>query len=462
MQTVITALVLAFIFRAFMVEAFIIPTGSMAQGLMGAHTTRTCSACGWEYDFLPGRDCFCPNCHLREPLAAENAPLKAGDRILVHKWPFAIGGMFRPQRWDVIVFRCPFDPSENYIKRLVGLPGEAIEIIDGDLFIDGRIQRKTPAAQSQLWFLVFDQRFFPRRDTLAYDGPRWVADGRTHDTTGWTNLDARVIRYQGLDDQQRSIHFRPGNDWRYFQDVYAYNRGTSRSPAPFVGDMRIVTEMTLQAGEGDCLWELIRDDHRFAASVQRSGAVALHLANQDGTWQHLLEAELPPFELQRPYVIEFGHVDYQVYLKIDNRQILATTDAEYQPDRDALLHLQRTQPLQLRIASRALDLDLRGLRIDRDVYYTYVRGQTRRAFPGNMFVLKPDEYFVLGDNSPFSQDSREWTERGFHLPADYRLGTVPVDQIVGPAAFVYLPGLLPLDSEGRWQLPDLGRVRFVR
>jgi hypothetical protein len=79
-----------------------------------------------------------------------------------------------------------------------------------------------------------------------------------------------------------------------------------------------------------------------------------------------------------------------------------------------------------------------------------------------MFVLNADEYFVLGDNSPDSHDSREWVERGVHLPDDYRPGTVRADQIVGEAAFVYLPGLLPEGRSGRWRLPDLGRVRFVR
>jgi hypothetical protein len=82
--------------------------------------------------------------------------------------------------------------------------------------------------------------------------------------------------------------------------------------------------------------------------------------------------------------------------------------------------------------------------------------------PGRPFTLHDDEFFVLGDNSPDSHDSREWTERGPHLPPDYRPGTVLRSQIVGPAAFVYLPGLLRVGPGGRLLVPDLGRTRFVR
>ena len=45
-ESILVAFILAFIFRAFIVEAFVIPTGSMAPTLMGAHMQFTCSHCG--------------------------------------------------------------------------------------------------------------------------------------------------------------------------------------------------------------------------------------------------------------------------------------------------------------------------------------------------------------------------------------------------------------------------------
>jgi signal peptidase I len=464
-QTVLTALTLAFIFRAFLVEAFIIPTGSMAHSLLGAHATRTCPACGWEYDFAPAIDCFCPNCHLRMPLPAEQAGAGAGDRILVHKWPYVLGGFLGPQRWEVIVFHNPADPSENYIKRLVGLPGETVEIVDGDLFINGRIARKTPAAQSSLWFVVFDQNYSPQANASSVAGPRWVAESPAADPgVGWSGLDTRVIRYRGLDDQERSIRFRPSGDRQYFQDVYAYNRGPSRPEPPYVGDMRILAEVTFHAGNGACRWELTRDADCFLAEVQRDGTVSLTLASRHAPGVEVRKGpvSLPPFRYERPYVIELGHVDYRVHLSVDGQEVLGTAEADYAPDLGALRRYRRADPVGLRIEVAGLELDLRGLRVDRDVYYTQREGSSQRAYAGQPFQLKDDEYFVLGDNSPDSRDSREWTERGPNLPEGYQPGTVRAEQIVGQAAFVYLPGLLPSVAGGRLALPDLGRMRFIR
>jgi len=463
-QTILTGIALAFVFRAFFVEAFIIPTGSMAQSLLGAHATRTCPNCGWEFDFLPLGESYCPNCHLRRPLA-QSVATKGGDRLLVHKWPYAIGSLFEPRRWDVIVFRNPSDPSENYIKRLVGLPGETVEIVDGDVFINGHVARKTPAAQGALWFVVFDQNHYPRGQAGSTELPRWVADPPVPETwSGWSGLETRTIHYRGLDELERSIRFAVGHDPEYGQDVYAYNRGPTRPDAPYVGDVRIVAELTVHAGDGACRWELTRDELRFVAEARPDGRVSLAMGRRGSAnaLTKVAQAQLPPRRYGRPYVLEFGHLDYRVYLEVDGREVLSTTDAEYGPDLAALRTIARARPVELRIDAFGLDLELRGLRVDRDVYYTHRDRFTRRAYPGHPFALKPDECFVLGDNSPDSRDSREWDEVGPHLPPDYRVGTVRVDQIVGPAAFVYLPGLLPIDSKALLGLPDLGRVRFVR
>src|SRR5437868_14415587 len=49
-ESILVAFILAFIFRAFVVEAFVIPTGSMASTLLGAHMRFTCKECGYTFD----------------------------------------------------------------------------------------------------------------------------------------------------------------------------------------------------------------------------------------------------------------------------------------------------------------------------------------------------------------------------------------------------------------------------
>ena len=159
------ALVFAFVFRGFIVEAFKIPTGSMAPTLRGDHFEVACTQCGYEYDVnhTPGNrqifeiDFRCPSCGNHQKLFVEPT---GGDRILVYK------GLYHftdPKRWDVFVFKNPTEPHINYIKRCVGLPGETLELIDGDVFIDGKIARKPPKVQQELWLPVYNGDHIPAR-----------------------------------------------------------------------------------------------------------------------------------------------------------------------------------------------------------------------------------------------------------------------------------------------------------
>ncbi len=474
-QTVLTGLILAFVFRDFLVEPFIIPTGSMADTLLGAHATRVCPACGWEFDvgplrgtasvpagFLVPPEVVCPNCRLTIELAGELVATKAGDRLLVHKWPYVLGGPFGPRRWDVIVFRDPSDATQHYVKRLIGLPGETIELVDGDVFVNGRIARKPPEVQRVLWFPVFDQAHLPDPAATSGRWARWVPEGASDaDGAGWSGLDTRVVRYDGLDDAPRALAFAPDTAREYPLDFYAHNR---RSSGALFGDARILCELVLHAGDGTCRWELARAGRLFRAELRRDGRLELTVLDaQTGTGLARLAAPPgSPYALKRPIAVEFGHVDQRAYLRIDGREVLATTDAEYSVSPDELRAAPTARPVELRIVAHNVRLEFRQLRVERDLHYTCHAGRARRACAGEPFALRAGEYFVLGDNSPDSHDSREWTEAGVHLPADYRPGTVREDQIVGAAAFVYLPGLLPLDAGGRLAVPDVGRTRLVR
>lgn len=145
-ESVAIALVIAFLFRTFVAEMFMIPTGSMAPTLMGQHKDLECPQCGHVFQVgasveLRSRDTVvqgtCQNCGYtvnfqKELSDGKKYPSYSGDRIVVGKYPYRLT---RPERWDVAVFLCPGNASQNYIKRVVGLPGETLKIWGGDVFI---------------------------------------------------------------------------------------------------------------------------------------------------------------------------------------------------------------------------------------------------------------------------------------------------------------------------------------
>jgi len=61
-----------------------------------------------------------------------------GDRLIVDKLSYRLGDIDEDDRFDVVVLKNPRDPSEDYIKRLVAMPGETVRIRDGVLYINGR------------------------------------------------------------------------------------------------------------------------------------------------------------------------------------------------------------------------------------------------------------------------------------------------------------------------------------
>jgi len=102
-ESIVIAVVLALFIRTFIVQAFKIPTGSMEQNLL------------------------------------------IGDHLLVNKFVFGpvATGLERTllpvrdlRRGDVIVFKYPEEPERDFIKRVVGLPGERVQVRDKRVFID--------------------------------------------------------------------------------------------------------------------------------------------------------------------------------------------------------------------------------------------------------------------------------------------------------------------------------------
>jgi len=70
--------------------------------------------------------------------------IQDGDRILVEPWSYLIGPI---QRGDVVVLRYPLDPQIDYIKRIIGLPGDHVTLARGEVWVNGA-QLAEPYVQS--------------------------------------------------------------------------------------------------------------------------------------------------------------------------------------------------------------------------------------------------------------------------------------------------------------------------
>jgi signal peptidase I len=153
-ETVVFVVALVLMLKLFVVEAFVIPTGSMAETLYGYNKVITCEECGFEFPVnasdeadppdgvkKPVTAACCPNCRHwndwgRKP-PGQAPGYRSGDRVLVHK---ALYHFSDPQRGNVVVFKFPVDPqvnhtAQNYIKRLWGLGRETLAIHRGDLYL---------------------------------------------------------------------------------------------------------------------------------------------------------------------------------------------------------------------------------------------------------------------------------------------------------------------------------------
>ncbi|PYQ15728.1 MAG: signal peptidase I [Acidobacteria bacterium] len=105
LESVVVAVILALFIRTFVVQAFKIPTGSMETNLLiGDH-------------LLVNKVIYSPSA------------IPFEDRLLAKK---------PVQRGHVVVFKFPEDPSRDFIKRVIGLPGETVEIRDKTVFVNGR------------------------------------------------------------------------------------------------------------------------------------------------------------------------------------------------------------------------------------------------------------------------------------------------------------------------------------
>ncbi|HSQ85716.1 MAG TPA: signal peptidase I [Desulfobacterales bacterium] len=164
-EAILIALLLALFIRTFVVQAFKIPSGSMKNTLL------------------------------------------IGDHILVNKFIYGVKNPLNgntwipikePQRRDVVVFKYPINPEQDYIKRVIGVEGDTIEIKDKKVYVNGEPQEED-------YTIFLDKRVLPGslqpRDNM---GPITVPENslfvmgdnrdNSYDSRFWKFVDLKAVK----------------------------------------------------------------------------------------------------------------------------------------------------------------------------------------------------------------------------------------------------------------------------
>jgi signal peptidase I len=184
-ESIIIAALLALVIRTFIVQAFKIPSGSMED------------------------------------------TLAIGDHILVNKFlygtkiPFTDKKILKirdPSRGDVVVFEYPEDPSKDFIKRVIGTPGDEVEVRNKKVFVNGKIYENPHEIHKELGIVPKEQN---PRDNF---GPIKVPEGalfvmgdnrdRSYDSRFWGYVKydkikgLAFIKYWSWDKEHWSVRWR--------------------------------------------------------------------------------------------------------------------------------------------------------------------------------------------------------------------------------------------------------------
>ena len=402
------ALGLAYAFRNTLFEAFVVPTGAMATTIFGSHRDVICPNCGRHFavsmtdvmsppDMQPrmglptSKPVKCDNCAQEFEVGCDE--IMSGDRMIVDK-------ISSPMRWDVVVFRIPAaqDPpgqSTNYVKRYVGLPGETLDIANGDVFINQNRVAKQPNEQLDLWFPVHDTQLMPK--TIDSDTPRWepaTKDSWIAAGGGW--------KFSGADKDETDLQFHGIVDDRLDYNSHVPGMGFVDSPANMVGDVRILCDLQHFSGDG-----LVRIVWRFhgrvvQCAIRSTGEVELTCdpPQSENAVRSATGKLAGDFKSARQ--IGLAIRDGFAYV-LNNDRVCASLQLAPTKRSDVPVKIEPESGMAA-IRAGHCDVTISRIQLSRDIYY--LPPETNFGGVFLPIALKPDEIFFLGDNSAASKDSR--------------------------------------------------------
>ena len=458
-EAIVTAIIFVLVIRQYAAETFDIPTQSMKPTLLGAN----------------------------EVVNGVETRVRHGDHLIADKFYYKYNPV---KRFDIVLFKDPVGNQvdeghlehRTLIKRIVGLPGDTIEIRHGDLYVtnddlNGEIPEKSRGVQDALWHNVYTSDFSKGPLTWHLSGVPAV-----HSLAGEKGMEIDVRTLGRAEYSHRGPH-----------------DDTESLPNP-VGDLLLEAAVHPLDGSGAVELTIVEDGDRYTFHMPVEGSagpaflkVELHPDHKirDGLQDRFTGEQEKTVSLPvgKTSVLTLTNADDRVTARLDGREIFrvySPVEPAYRDDTDFAAKKKYSTLNRAALTLDGCHVRLEKVRLDRDVYYTDVlyvgprkdeRGRPAmpvdcrlliardadgdlfgavekdgrpvredgRPMPGKYqlaagvpkkpaldnatrrpYRLDRDEYFAMGDNSPNSLDSRSW-------------GAVPKRYILGKAVFLFWP-----------------------
>lgn len=361
-ETLAVAIAMALVLKFFVIEAYQIPTGSMQPTMLG------------------------------------DAGADVRDRVLADK----LCTMLRdPRRYEVMIFRFPWDERRLYVKRIVGLPGETLEILGGDLWADGKIARKPDQVNDSVFKAIFP----------VHDGGMDV--GRAFSAGPGVTVSGNRASF--APDATGELRLRETVRADY---LHGYDPAWKIQPPPVVegldtpvSDLELDARVALGPGASELSIAFTSDEGDTVLTFEVPDAtgepeVVLSLRPADGGPARELGRRSVPGRIGRPgsrFDLVARDADRQFVLFVDGDEWLRVADDASGPRAD------HPRKALVAVALRGGG-ELDELVVRRDIFYLPAR-ETRQK----RWEIPDDSYFAMGDNTQGSYDSRSWRMLEFDL-----------------------------------------------